>query len=357
VQKNRHREITLEIRKRILSGKFRPEEQLPTRVELEQEFNVSCVTMQRAIVSLVDDGTLYTKGKHGTFVSKFPREIYHYGILFYQKPDNSAGQWLRHWKVILHETENLFTKAPYSLSVFYGDRNQLNANGNAGFMEDIRNKRMAGLILAMTPDYFEGTEIIGDSDTPKVTTSAGPDCQLPSISFDSMNIGKMAEYLSGRKRSKTAIVVSSRQLYAPSYLDEVVKKLKSHGLETHDFWILGADIFFPKSIVSAATLMMRDKNFRPDSIIVLDDNLLPGVIEGLQAGSACVPRDVELVAMVNFPYDEKLDVPVKLFGFDISELVRLTKIKLDAIRQNLKYEKSTKVKFISDTEYARKRKD
>jgi DNA-binding LacI/PurR family transcriptional regulator len=98
--------------------------------------------------------------------------------------------------------------------------------------------------------------------------------------------------------------------------------------------------------------MMRDQKFRPDSIIVLDDNLLPGVIEGLHASKVRIPEDVDLVAMVNFPYDENLEAPVKMFGFDIPEQLRLAKLKLEAMRQNLKYEKTTTIKFVSDTEFA-----
>ncbi|MFA6290521.1 MAG: GntR family transcriptional regulator [Victivallales bacterium] len=356
MQENKYREIALEIRRRILTGKLKPEEQLPTRTELERKFKVSKATMQNAIDSLVKDGTVYADGTSGTFVSKFPREIYHYGLVFYQKPGN-AGQWLRHWKVILQEAEKIFSKPPCSLSVFYGDKYQLNVNGNVDFMEDIRNKRMAGLILTMTPGVFEGTEIIGDSDTPEITMSPGLDCKLPSVCWDSTEIvGEIVKYLSGRKHSKTSIVISSRQFYAPGYLDGVVSELKRHGLETHDFWILGADIFFPKSIANTITLMMRDERLRPDSIIILDDNLIQGVIEGLRAGNVRVPHDVELVAMVNFPYNEKLDVPVKMFGLDVAELLRLAKIKLDAIRQKLKYDQTTKIKFISDTEYVKAEK-
>lgn len=356
MRKNKHRDIALEIRRRILSGKIKPEEQLPTRMELERKFKVSRVTMQKAIDSLVKDGTLHARGLCGTFVSKSPREIHHYGLVFHHKPDCNYP-WARHWKVILQEAENIFSKAPNSLSVFYGDRYYLNVNGNIDFIEDIRNKRMAGLIFTMHPSLFEGTEIIGDPDIPKITMHPALDCKLPSVSFDSKRIiREIAKYLSDRKHSKTSIVISSRQFYAPGYLDDVVNELKKNGLETHKSWTLGADIFFPQSIANITCLMMRDKNFRPDSIIILDDNLLPCVIEGLHTSKIRIPDDVEIVAMVNFPYNEKLGVPVKMFGFDVSEQLRLSKIKLDAMRQKLPYEKMTSINYVSDTEYAGKRR-
>lgn len=353
MQKNKHREIALEIRRRILSGKLRPEEQLPTRMKLERKFRVSRVTMQKAVDSLVSDGTVYAKGTHGTFVSKFPMEIYRYGLVFLNKPDYDRP-WSRLWKVILKEAEDIFSKAPYSLSVFYGDKYYLNANGNIDFMEDIRNKRMAGLILTMNPERFEGAEIVEDHEIPKITMHPSPNCKLPGVIWDSSGIlSQMAKYLSERKRSKTSMVMYSRQFHVPGYLDDAVNELKGHGLETHDFWIHGADILFPKSTANLTNLMMRDENCRPDSIMILDDNLIPGVIEGLRASKVRIPDDVELVAMVNFPYNEKLEAPVKMFGFDISEQLRLAKIKLEAMRQHRKYDKITTIKFVSDTEYVK----
>jgi DNA-binding LacI/PurR family transcriptional regulator len=216
---------------------------------------------------------------------------------------------------------------------------------------------MAGLIFTTPPKLFEGTEIIEDSEIPKLSIGPGPVYKLPSVSQDFTGIlREMAKYLSEKKRKRTSLLVYSRQLHVPGYLDDAVNELKKHGLETHNFWIHGMDILFPNSGANITRLMMRDKKFRPDSIIILDDNLIPGVVEGLRASKVRIPDDVKLVAMVNFPYNEKLKAPVKMFGFDIPEQLRLAKIKLEAIRQNLKYDKTTTIKFVSDTEYAGKKR-
>lgn len=351
MQKNKNRDIALEIRRRILTGKLKPEEQLPTRMELEREFKVSRVTMQKAIDSLVADGTVYAKGTSGTFVSKCPMEIYHYGLVFHHKPD-ADRPWSRQWKIILQEAEKLFSKTPYRLSVFYGDKYYLNANGNADFIENIRDKRMAGLILTMSPEFFEGSEIIGDPEIPKLTIIPGKDTTFPSVIQDSSGMLKdMARHLSDMNRKKTSLIMYSRQFHEPSYLEDAVKELKKAGIETHDFWIHGVDILHPKSGANITRLMMRDEKFRPDSIIILDDNLIPGVIKGLHESNLHIPDDVELVAMANFPYNEKLKAPVKMFGFNIPEQLRLAKIKLDAMRQGMKYEKKTIIKYVSNTEF------
>lgn len=351
MQKNKHRDITIEIRREILSGKLKPGERLPTRVELEKKFNVSRVTMQNAIDSLVKNGTVYADGTNGTFVSEFPMEIYHYGIIFPHK-HSSAQPWSRMWKIILQETQNLFAKPPYSLSVFYGDKYHVAANGNADFIEDIRHKRTAGLIFILDPEYLEGTEIVKDPGIPRVVLHPKPGSRYASVGWDSKGLlGEMAKYLLERKRSKTAVLMFSRQFGNPGDLDRVLGELNKHGLQTAKNMLYGIDIAYPESVVNITSLMMRDKDCRPDSIIILDDNLIEGVIRGIKESGMCVPSDVELVAMVNFPYNERLDVPVKMFGFDISEQLRIAKLKLEAIRQENKYEKTTVLKFISDREY------
>ncbi len=353
MQKSKCKDIALRIRRLIIAGELKPGEQLPTRTELERKFKVSKATMQKTIDSLVKDGTVYADGTNGTFVSEFPMEIYHYGLVFLHRPSHDRP-WSRKWKTLLHEAENLFSKSPYRLSVFYGDRYHLNAKGNANFIYDIRAKRMAGLIFTMDPELFDGTDILQDPEIPIVSIRPKPGCKYASVDWDSTGcLSEMAKYLSLRKHSKTSLLMFSRQFATPGFIDHAVNELKSHGLETHRFLIHGIDISYPESVANIIGLMMNDTELRPDSIIILDDNLLPGVIEGLKSSNIRVPDDVELVAMVNFPYDKVLGAPVKMFGFDIPEQLKLVKQKLDAIRQKNKYEKTTVLKFISDTEYAK----
>lgn len=65
------------IKEDIRNDKYKIGEQLPTEMELCEEFNVSRVTVRRAIQELVQEKVLYRKQGKGTFVSeaKIKREL------------------------------------------------------------------------------------------------------------------------------------------------------------------------------------------------------------------------------------------------------------------------------------------
>lgn len=56
----------------ILSGKWMSGYQLPTEKELSEHFDVSTITVKRAILELVNKGFLYRQRGKGTFVSTHP---------------------------------------------------------------------------------------------------------------------------------------------------------------------------------------------------------------------------------------------------------------------------------------------
>jgi GntR family transcriptional regulator len=57
------------LRKRILSGKFKPDQAVPTEKELCQEFGVSRITVRQALLSLESDNLIRREQGRGTFVS------------------------------------------------------------------------------------------------------------------------------------------------------------------------------------------------------------------------------------------------------------------------------------------------
>ena len=65
----RHTQITLWLRKQIESGKFAPEEKLPSENELAKKFDVSRVTIRRALQSLENESMIYRCQGLGSFVS------------------------------------------------------------------------------------------------------------------------------------------------------------------------------------------------------------------------------------------------------------------------------------------------
>ncbi len=58
------------LRERILSGEWRPGDQIPTEDELCQLFQVSRTTVRYALSTLVSEGLIFRKQGHGTYVAE-----------------------------------------------------------------------------------------------------------------------------------------------------------------------------------------------------------------------------------------------------------------------------------------------
>ena len=73
---NRHSPIPLyhqlreTLRQSIENGRYKHGDALPTEAELESQFNISRITVRRAIIDLVNEGLLSRERGRGTYVSK-----------------------------------------------------------------------------------------------------------------------------------------------------------------------------------------------------------------------------------------------------------------------------------------------
>lgn len=65
-------QIADRIRADILNGKYAPDTQIPTVRQLAFDASVNPNTMQKALISLEEEGLLYTKGTVGRFVTSDP---------------------------------------------------------------------------------------------------------------------------------------------------------------------------------------------------------------------------------------------------------------------------------------------
>lgn len=67
----KYKEIAEDIRRGILEGKYNPNEQLPLEKEMCQQYNVSRITIKKAVDELVDEGLVIKRRGAGTFVKAF----------------------------------------------------------------------------------------------------------------------------------------------------------------------------------------------------------------------------------------------------------------------------------------------
>ena len=67
----KYKEIAEDIRRGILEGKYNPNEQLPLEKEMCQQYDVSRITIKKAVDELVDEGLVIKRRGAGTFVKAF----------------------------------------------------------------------------------------------------------------------------------------------------------------------------------------------------------------------------------------------------------------------------------------------
>jgi GntR family transcriptional regulator len=70
-----YRDVALKIRERILSGKYRPNAKLPSLHDMIAEFNVSTISVRRALKELTNEGLIYGEQGRGIFVR--PKGVIH----------------------------------------------------------------------------------------------------------------------------------------------------------------------------------------------------------------------------------------------------------------------------------------
>jgi GntR family transcriptional regulator len=85
----RYRQIAEDLQQKIESGEVVPDEQLPTEVELGEEYEASRNTVRDAIKLLIARGLVETRPGQGTFVVT---KIVPYVTVLTGEPDSSAGE-------------------------------------------------------------------------------------------------------------------------------------------------------------------------------------------------------------------------------------------------------------------------
>lgn len=74
-----YQQISDALRAEVLEGKLEPGQQLPSEPDLAQRYAVSRATIREALRALENEGVLYSRRGHGTFVAESTRQL-HVGV-------------------------------------------------------------------------------------------------------------------------------------------------------------------------------------------------------------------------------------------------------------------------------------
>jgi len=287
------------------------------------------------------------------FVSENPPHLCHFGIFLPGAPN--GGHWpqryLEAWRLEALRLEGSADPQGLKRRMLFFDESTHSGLANGELIDKVESEQLAGLIFAENPYAFSGTSVLKHPGLPRVAVCSKPIDGTSTISLDNRTLlDKGLQYLAERGRRRLAIITISSYRYAMG-TEELIARVLDRGLTTHRHWVHGIDMRWPQWAAHCAEMLARCGGpDGPDSLFVIDDNLLHSATCGLTAAGVRVPDDIEVVAHCNFPYPTPSTVPVKRVGFNIRYVARLAVGMIERGRRGEEMPPVTTVSAVADDE-------
>jgi hypothetical protein len=323
------------LKTRIVSGRMAPGTRLPTRRELETEFDSTLVTIQRALERLQDEGFVTARGKAGTFVAERPPHLYNYALAFPRAPSSNRDSWPRFWEALCYEAAAVERTQPRRVELFYDIDGRHDGNRYHRLIEMVRTQRLAGLIFPHHPVELAKSRLLVEPGIGRVAFMQTAEINdVLAISFDYYSFMRRAiDYLQSRGRKRIAVLGLAE--WPQDYWQWFAREVPSRGMSTHEYWVQA----LARSAHRAAgnlthLLMQKGQRELPDGLIIMDDNLLEHGTQGLLAAGIKVPDELDVVAHTNFPWPTPSAVPVRRLGFDVRRILAVSLDRIDQQRRD-----------------------
>jgi DNA-binding LacI/PurR family transcriptional regulator len=329
-----HATIVRALRGDIVSGRYGRGEQLPTRSVLEDRYQASSTTVQRALDRLVHEGFAFVRSRQGTFVAENPPHLCRYGLVFPRRPA-PQGQWSRWWVALQQQAIVLQRSDGCTISTYYSDEGHLDSADYLRLLADVQSHRLAGLIFAFPPFELRETPVLLQPGLARAAIMAQPLlpgvlCAFPDMqSFFDRSIG----YLAQRGRKRVGIIGAASVANLNDHFGGAIARRR---MTNRPQWTLSLPTNDQDSARNVAHLLMTSgasAKDRPDALIIADDNLVDGTMAGVRAAGAAVPGDLEIIAHTNFPWPAPRTLPITRLGFDARKTLEACLELVDAQRE------------------------
>lgn len=321
------------LRQQIVRGELAPGARLPTQVQLVEQFQVSGVTVQRAMDRLIREGFVCTRGRNGTFVTANPPHLSNYGLVFVDQALRGEHR-SRYHEMLESQAFRLQRGGEQHVTVFNGISGRADEESSRQLIADVRAHRMAGLIL-VDAEPLEGTPILEEPAIARVAImsrkSELPGCPVIYPDMAGMIDLGLDTLLSQGRKNIAVLVTVPVYLDCGAYLRAAVQKRQ---ITMPERWLQITPHQVSEAIRNTMLLMMdRSNSQRPDGLFILDDNLAEAASTGLVSAQVRVPEDISVIAHCNFPWSTPSVLPVQRVGFDTQELLDRALAIVDMQRQ------------------------
>jgi DNA-binding transcriptional regulator YhcF (GntR family) len=332
--------ILAEIRSWIISGKIPPAGQLPTRETLIEKFDVSSVTIQRALDQLVADGFVYARPRHGTFVSDHPPHLFHYGLVFSSKHASSSQELpSKFWVTLANLALTLNRSGGRRISLYFEVDDTMESRDGQRLRDDVAAGRLAGLILTIPRDV---RNFVTKAAIPAVSFNRPQDwapLAIPTLSCIDLSLEGFIQAGIDRLVSQGAkrLAVFFNSAHEVNYIQFVLDLAAKAGLQTHRHWVQGADPINARWVRNVAPLLFSGPAAqRPDSVLITDDHLCEPLCEGMADAGITPGKDVKVISNANFPAIPKAPAAVQMLGFQLPQTLEECLDVIDRKRRNEK---------------------
>jgi DNA-binding LacI/PurR family transcriptional regulator len=320
--------ILSDLRGRIISGEYAPGTRLPTRMQYQESFQLSSITVQSAIDCLIADGFVVPRGRLGTFVAERPPHLHRFGLIIPGKQED-----LFFWRALVAAMQERM-RSDAELRIY------TSIDGRRGeeerlLAEDLRCQRLAGVV--MTSSFLSDAEPLAHFPLLPQVAIMGPLRDHPRVAAVQLDwesfFATALDHFAARGRKRMAVI--GAQGHEKEWYQSLMVKARARGIEMRAHW---THFLHPSPSSNSAQslthlLFHPDQRERPDCLLISDDHLVESASVGLVAAQLHVPGDVDVLGHGNFPLPSRAKVPITHLGYDAAEIIDVALSMLRDMRQ------------------------
>ncbi|MFA6456171.1 MAG: GntR family transcriptional regulator, partial [Bacteroidota bacterium] len=293
-----HTQIYESIKSQIVNGKLLTDQKLPTQIELAAQYNVSMITIKKALNDLIRNGYLYSIVGTGTFVAKRSK------VLNFNQ-QKAVGLVLVDLKspffsMIMQSVEEHVSEQGYTLLL---SKTAGNVDREKILIENLIRTGVEGLIIASMSHKHYSTGILKKlqkEDFPFVMVSYIEDKDICYVGTDNEAGGYIAaqHLLSIGRKHIGYINGEEGNLLGELRKKGFLKALHEHGIQFRNEYEYRLQLKYEWNDFESGYLIGKSffatKN-RPDAVFAYNDLSALGFMKGVQESGLKVPDDVAII--------------------------------------------------------------
>jgi LacI family repressor for deo operon, udp, cdd, tsx, nupC, and nupG len=298
-------------------------DKLPGERVLAKKFEVSYMTIRKAIAELVDEGILHKNTTKGTYVchrKMTPKTTFNIG--FYLDSRIKEGISSPYYSMIFNALENKVKQKDYNLTLFsdFDDLNPLN-----------NQKKIDGVIISCFPRIEAKIQDLKDLIPIVLMDNIASDKSIPSVTIDNFSSSVEAiKYLCSLGHERIAFI--------SGLMDSSVCKERYHGY-THILSNLGikldklivikGDYSYQSGEVAAKHLLSLTDP--PTAIMCANDSMAIGAMKVIQENGLKIPDDISVIGFDDIKVASRVYPSLSTIAAPINEIASKSVEMLTAI--------------------------